>query len=507
MRILCFLLACAILGSGQIEDLLQKATDLSRTGDQHAAEALARKAVNTAPDSAQALALLGVILTRQDKREEANSYFERALAIDGRLTAARFNLALNQFHLGRLDAAAANLNVVLEQQPNHGPAILLLGTVTERLQDCVRAVALLGSVPHLLRQQPDAVVALARCQYSADRREDARSTLELLPSHPAGADAMLPGVLTALGARDIDMADTLLKAIRATGRESPRITYTAALVDYNAERFASTQSNLEQMIERGIRTADVLDLLAWAHHRQQHGAEAIKAMKESIATDPQNGVRYARLAQILLERNSYPEAFEAAKQAVELSAGSSLPYKVRGDAETALGLLKHAHASYTRAVSLNPRDTEALLMLATAEHRLWRYAEARSSFQKGLKLAPRDARFYLGLARVLLDPSATNDVSAKSKAVHLLETALTLEPSLSDAHYELGSYLLRAGDTAAAVPRLESAAKLAPSSSFVRLALANAYRTLGRTEDAAEQLKLFKSAQASAASSAIQTQH
>lgn len=506
MRILPFLLACALLCSGEIDDLLRKATELSRTGDQQAAEALVREAIKTAPASAPALALMGVVLMRQDKRDEANSYFERALAIDGRLIAARFNLALNQFHLGRLDAAATALNMVLEEQPHHGPATLLLGTVTERLHDCARATALFGSVPHLLPQQPDAVNALARCQYAANRRDQARSTLELLRVHPAGADAMLPGVLTALGARDIDMADTLLRAIRATGRESPRITYTAALVDYNAERFASTQSNLEQMIERGVRNADVLDLLAWAHHRQQHGAEAIKAMKESIATDPKNGVRYARLAQILLERNSYVDAFEAAKQAVELSAGSSLPYKVRGDAETALGLLKHAHASYARAVSLNPRDTEALLMLATAEHRLWRYADARSSFQKGLKLAPRDARFYLGLARVLLDPSATADVSAKSTAVHLLETALTLEPSLSDAHYELGIYLLRAGDTAAAVSHLESAAKLAPSSSFVRLALANAYRTLGRTEDAAEQLKLFKSAQASAGSSAIQPQ-
>jgi Tfp pilus assembly protein PilF len=226
MRSLWFLLVWTILSGAEVDDLIRKATELSRSGDQPAAEAAAREALRTAPDSAPALALLGVVLTRQEKREKANSYYERALAVDGRLTAARFNLALNQFHLGKLDSAAGNLTQVLKEQPDHSPATLLLGTIVERLHDCARTIALLESVRSLLPQQPDAVLALARCQYAGDRRTEARSTLELLVSHHAATETLLAAVLVALHARDIERADSLLRTIRAGSLETHPVSPT-----------------------------------------------------------------------------------------------------------------------------------------------------------------------------------------------------------------------------------------------------------------------------------------
>jgi len=49
---------------------------------------------------------------------------------------------------------------------------------------------------------------------------------------------------------------------------------------------------------------------------------------------------------------------------------------------------------------------------------------------------------------------------------------------------------------AEALPHLKAAAKLDPRSSKIHLSLANAYRRLGRNEESASELQLFKKLEA-----------
>ena len=74
----------------------------------------------------------------------------------------------------------------------------------------------------------------------------------------------------------------------------------------------------------------------------------------------------------------------------------------------------------------------------------------------------------------------------------LLEKALALDASLPQAHYELGKLLLENGKASEALRHLEAAAELDPRNSATHLALANAYRVLGRTADQSRELKLFR---------------
>ena len=80
----------------------------------------------------------------------------------------------------------------------------------------------------------------------------------------------------------------------------------------------------------------------------------------------------------------------------------------------------------------------------------------------------------------------------QSRAVPLLEKALSLEDVLPDAHYDLGKLLLDSGKPGPSLPHLEAAAKLKPRSRKIHLALGTAYRTLGRKDDYTRELQIMK---------------
>jgi len=79
-----------------------------------------------------------------------------------------------------------------------------------------------------------------------------------------------------------------------------------------------------------------------------------------------------------------------------------------------------------------------------------------------------------------------------------LRSALAADRFLPAAHSELGNLALRRGRTAEALEHLEQAEKLAPQSSQVHFALANAYRRLGRKDKSSEEMELYQKLSGSA---------
>src|SRR5215467_5796221 len=98
-------------------------------GDARAAEAEFRQAVLLAPEDPEFLALLGVVLGMQRKLQESDDYLEKALRLDPGDCATRRNLGWNQFQLGQLAPAKANLERVVKQKPGDTQALLVLGMV------------------------------------------------------------------------------------------------------------------------------------------------------------------------------------------------------------------------------------------------------------------------------------------------------------------------------------------------------------------------------------------
>jgi tetratricopeptide (TPR) repeat protein len=213
-------------------------------------------------------------------------------------------------------------------------------------------------------------------------------------------------------------------------------------------------------------------------------------MRQAIELDPSVETNYDNLAQILLEQKENVAAADVIRKALEVAPDSFQVYKLKGRMETQIGNFKRALESFSRAVALNVTDAESLLGLGLVQEKLAQLDQAAATFEKGIARFPRDAQFYQAYGRMLAESGTRLD-----SAVTLFEKALEIDNALPEAHYHLGKLLLAKGKAQESLPHLEAAAKLDPKSSRSHLSLANAYRSLGRQDDAARELKLVRELQ------------
>jgi Flp pilus assembly protein TadD len=375
---------------------------------------------------------------------------------------------------GNLKAAEAELREAIKLAPEDALALAVLGMVLSQGPDLEEANTYLERALKLDPGDSGTRYNLAVNQFRLGRLEAARTNVDLIlklkPDHKQAA--------------------SLLDAIKA------KSGYDVALDRYRAGRFAESQALLEQMIAAGKQDPKVFTLLAWCHHRQNRADAARAAMRQAIELAPADPTLYSNAAQILLEDRSLQAAYGAVTKALQLKPDHVPALKTKGLLDTERGDLKQALASFQRAVELDGADPEAMEQLGTAQQLLFQYSEAAATFEKAISQFPAYARLYEAYAKLLLDPGGRPDAAAKTRATALLKKALALDASLPQAHYELGKQLLEDGKASEALSHLETAAKLDPKNSAMHLALANAYRALGRTSDQSKELKLFRELEA-----------
>ena len=203
---------------------------------------------------------------------------------------------------------------------------------------------------------------------------------------------------------------------------------------------------------------------------------------------PSEDSNYVDLIQILAADGPLSSALDAAKRATPAFPGSQRIFLLRGSIELKMSQFTDAVASYNHAVELDPASADGLLGLAEAQHAAGMTKEARAGFEIGINRFPKDARFKLQFALMLLKEAETNNSLVETRAEQLLKSALALDRSLPDAHYQLGRLAVRRGQLVEALQEFQQAARLDPKSARTHYALARLYRRLGRNEEVSRQM-------------------
>lgn len=141
-----------------------------------------------------------------------------------------------------------------------------------------------------------------------------------------------------------------------------------------------------------------------------------------------------------------------------------------------------AEATLRHATRLEPERFRWSYLLANTLAELGRLEEAREQFDRVLELRPDSLPGWLRLGDVQLD------LGRPSEAAASYERALEIDPRSAAAHFGLGRAAAARDDPAAAVEHFERALELQPQASAVRYPLAQAYRELGRIEEAEREL-------------------
>jgi tetratricopeptide (TPR) repeat protein len=478
--------------SSEAERHANKAQELAQAGDLKAAEAELRRAVELAPDAPSYLAALGTVLAMEKKLEESTRVFTRALVIAPHDLTVRRYLAANLWQLHRYPEAKHNLQIILHANPGDRSARLLLGMVAENMKDYATAAKMLGSVPDEVQQRAESVAALARTYYHLGRTAEARATLAQLLSHSAGTQGTFLGGEIADEMGDYETAERMFTSLAAGFPDQAQLTYRIALVRYHAARFFDSQRTLLDFMATGHESAQLYNLLAWCYYKQNRSRDAVEALQRAIALAPTEETSYLDLGQILTENRSLPSALRAAQKAVALFPNSARALALEGVVEAKMGQFTDASASYSRALQLDPSIPDTLLGLAQAQFSAGMDRKASASFETGMKRFPHDARFQSQYAVMLLKQFEGGDRVAGTRAERLLTSALAIDPSLAEAHYQLGKIGLRKGETSDALSHLQQAAKLDPRNPEIHFALSRAYRRLGRHEEANQQMDVYQ---------------
>lgn len=178
--------------------------------------------------------------------------------------------------------------------------------------------------------------------------------------------------------------------------------------------------------------------------------DARHAFAAQYALPPDSAPAYLLAARMLLRREYVPVAKDFATKALELDPTLPLAHVLLGEIALAGEHLDQAIAEFEKERARNPLEPSSYDRLGDAYTRAGDYI----------------------------------------KAQQVLQQALLLEPNATGPYILLGKVLLKRQDGVNAAMYLERAAKMDPANSMTHSLLAQAYRLLGRTDDANQQTQL-----------------
>jgi tetratricopeptide (TPR) repeat protein len=150
------------------------------------------------------------------------------------------------------------------------------------------------------------------------------------------------------------------------------------------------------------------------------------------------------------------------------------------------GLFKEAAVCFRRAMQLGPSSFQWIYYLGAVQADQGRCDTATSTLRLALRIDPSYFPAKLRLANCLL-ASADWDASEK-----LYVEIAKQQPDNADAYYGLGRVRSARRDLPGASEAYRNATELFPDFGAAHYALALTYRTLGKTDQAEEQLRLYE---------------
>jgi tetratricopeptide (TPR) repeat protein/glycosyltransferase involved in cell wall biosynthesis len=252
--------------------------------------------------------------------------------------------------------------------------------------------------------------------------------------------------------------------------------------------------NKDNDIHRGGKGMNAPDtILRTIDFLMSHGHKevALWVMSKLIEEKPDNAMLHNELAMMAYELGDVQNALVHFQRAVELDPDNGpfhknlgdFYYTVRQDSESALD-------QYSKALGVDPRNTECLIMAGHVSISLHRYSDAQMYYQGALELDPGNDEVRQILEKMThiapqpqIQPVSNDELysEAQSKAQagdietakELLNQIVTLESAHALAHNDLGVLFYETGDMARAREYYETAVSLEPQNEIFQKNLAD----------------------------------
>lgn len=319
--------------------MFQKAVELQQKGALNEAEQIYRQILQTAPENADVLNLLGLIAQRRGIHNEAVNYFYRAIKNAPKHFPIHFNLAVSLGALGHYTEAIEAYHRVLEFNDCCKEAYLGLGNIywAQNKKDIAKQ-----SFAKALSIDANYIEAKTNL---AELSDDIQTLKSISMNNPQS--------LYYLGRRSFNERDFpqaefyLQQADELIDDDEIKTMLGEALLNQNKSALALQK--FYQAVQINKHNVNALINIADMETLNGNFTEAEKYYKKTIETDANNLRAHTNYANMLCQNKRTLEALEEYRQAViispqspELSYNLSLILKSLEEYEAALDLMFHA---------------------------------------------------------------------------------------------------------------------------------------------------------------------
>ncbi|NWG12856.1 MAG: tetratricopeptide repeat protein [Acidobacteria bacterium] len=390
---------------------LAKASRALEAGDLPAAEQTLTQVLKSAPDNATALNMLGVVRAQQQRTEEAQELFQRAIRANPKLAGPYGNLGVLYRNRNENERAMEMLQKAARLSPKDARVLYNLALLHGERGEVDAAVSRLKSIP--VQQRPsDYWQVMSGLYISASRYAEAEETLrQALQHNPQSVTTLRQLAGVALKRNDTEAAWRCMLQARRIAPNSPELLFEYAQISL----------------------------------RNQLAAEAIVAMRKAVLLEPDRPEFLYFLGTALMESPmEYHEALPYFERYVKLKPDDPEGHGSLGWAYYTGKDLVNARKEIEESLRLQPDRLVAYYQLGVIAHESGDGARAEELLKKVIAREPDHADAHLTLGMVYARQGRFD------QAREAFEAAGRLNPEEPKVHYQLSQIYRRLGNSAAA---------------------------------------------------------
>jgi predicted Zn-dependent protease len=288
-------------------------------------------------------------------------------------------------------------------------------------------------------------------------------------------------------------ADALkqLDTLAAQQPVPPGVNRLRGVALYSQNQFAEADAALASALKQDPHDEEAAQLRGLTLFRLGRSADAIPLLESAPAWTSQTKVDPSYvLALCYLDTRQYDNARRAFAAQYGFPPDSAPAYLLAARMLLRREYLPVAQQFATKALELDPQLPLAHALLGEVALAGEHLDVAVAEFEKERLRNPLDGSIYDRLG------DAYTRAGDYTKAQQSLQRALLLEPTATGPYILLGKVLLKRQDPASATMYLERAEKMDPDNYITHSLLGQAYRLLGRAEDASREIQTSQKIQA-----------
>ncbi|MEC5407456.1 tetratricopeptide repeat protein [Paraburkholderia sp. MPAMCS5] len=337
--------------------------------------------------------------------------------------------AIEQYHAGEIDDAAALFGAIIDAVPDHADANYNLGVIKVQTERAAEAVPHFEVALGVKPANGQYWVAYINALFESDQVAAGWVAVEMAQQQGVTGPA-LNGLITQLSNPDRKLGTTPNTA-------SNEVTFVVGKSAEAQEPQPATQEDRPETAAVPLKTTR--HRLADKGEINKHNAlvhkgqigESVTLARKLVARYPQDSECWRALALSLQKNGQFSEVIPAARTAVELDPNDVISRLLLSDTLRHTGALAEAEVQARELVKIVPQHAEAHRVLGVTLIALGKRAEAVASCQRAADLAPRAAAVHAALGTLYLG------IGAMDLAEKALRLSLEFDPTNSNTRGNL----------------------------------------------------------------------